>query len=359
VVKDFGGKFALGVSLEGPQATIGGRGFSNVTTTNVGSASVTTAGNTFINAPGSGGGLFNFVDTSGYSVNKTPDVIVKAAVDPGYGHYELLGIFSTFRNRVYPCGVVGSNFNDTNPPAVTQTLSCPLNPANLTPSSLGAYNDTVYGGGAGVSARLPLFAKKLDFAVKGVAGDGIGRYGSAQLADLTFRPDGTTAMIRTAHGIGQLEFHPNPKLDAYLYYGAEYAMRAAYRGYNIITITKTPAIPPTPTSPAIPATTTTTIKVGQFGGYGSPFANNSGCSTENPPANQLTPSGGGTCAGDPRMISEATFGFWYKFYQGPKGGLRWGAQYSYFSKNGYSGASGIQPHAVDNMVWTSFRYYLP
>ena len=143
-------------------------------------------------------------------------------------------------------------------------------------------------------------------------------------------------MIRTAHGIGQLEFHPNPKLDAYLYYGAEYAMRAAYRGYNIITITKTPAIPPTPTSPAIPATTTTTIKVGQFGGYGSPFANNSGCSTENPPANQLTPSGGGTCAGDTRIITEATFGFWHKFYQGPKGGLRWGAQYSYFSKNGYS-----------------------
>ena len=359
VVKDFGGKLAFGVSLEGPQATIGGRGFSQVTTTNVGSASVITTGNTFINAPGSGGGLFNFVDTSGYSVNKTPDVIVKAAVDPGFGHYEVLGIFSTFRNRVYPCGVVGSNAFDTNPPAVTQTLSCPLDPANLNPNSLGAYNDTVYGGGAGVSARLPLFAKKLDFAVKGVAGDGIGRYGSAQLADLTFRPDGTPVMIRTAHGLGQLEFHPSPKLDVFLYYGAEYAMRAAYQGYTTITITKTPAIPPTATSPAIPATTTTTFKIRQFGGYGSPFANNSGCSTENPPANQLTPSGGGSCAGDTRIISEATFGFWHKFYQGPKGGLRWGLQYSYFSKNGYSGANGIQPHAVDNMVWTSFRYYLP
>ena len=361
LVKDFGGKLAFGVSLEGPQATIGGRGFSLITTTTVGSASVATTGNTFINAPGSGGGLFNFVDTAGYSINKAPDVIVKAAVDPGYGHYEVLGIFSTFRNRVFPCGVVGTNSTDTNPSATPTTLTCapdPTNP-NPTPSSLGAYNDTVYGGGGGVSARLPLFAKKLDFAVKGVAGDGIGRYGSAQLADLTFRPDGTTAMIRAAHGIGQLEFHPNPRLDVYVYYGAEYAMRAAYRGYNSITITKTPAIPPTATSPAIPATTTTTFKTNQFGGYGSPFANNSGCSTENPPANQLTPSGGGTCAGDTRIITEATFGFWHRFYQGPKGGLRWGAQYSYFSKNGYSGANGIQPHAVDNMVWTSFRYYLP
>ena len=361
VVKDFGSKLAFGVSLEGPQATIGGRGFSLITTTTVGSASVATAGNTFINAPGSGGGLFNFVDTSGYSINKTPDVIVKAAVDPGYGHYEVLGIFSTFRNRVFPCGVVGTNSTDTNPPATPTTLTCAPDPTNPTPtpSSLGAYNDTVYGGGGGVSARLPLFAKKLDFAVKGVAGDGIGRYGSSQLADLTFRPDGTTAMIRAAHGLGELEFHPNPRLDVYIYYGAEYAMRAAYRGYNSITVTKTPAIPPTATSPAIPATITTAFKTNQFGGYGSPFANNNGCSTENPPANQLTPSGGGTCAGDTRFITEATFGFWHKFYQGPKGGLRWGAQYSYFSKNGYSGANGIQPHAVDNMVWTSFRYYLP
>jgi hypothetical protein len=361
VVKDFGGKLAFGVSLEGPQATIGGRGFSQVTTTTVGTASVTTTGNTFINAPGSGGGLLNFVDTAGYSVNKAPDVIVKAAVDPGYGHYEVLGIFSMFRNRVYPCGVVGTNAADSNPPALPSTLTCAPDPSNPnpTPSSLGAFNDTVYGGGAGVSARLPLFAKKLDFAVKSVAGDGIGRYGSAQLPDLTFRPDGTEAMIRAAHALGELEFHPNPKLDVYLYYGVEYAMRAAYRGYNTVTITKTPAIPPTATGPAIPATITTTFKANQFGGYGSPFANNSGCSTENPPANQLTPSGGGTCAGDTRIISEATFGFWYKFYQGPKGGLRWGLQYSYFSKNGYSGANGFQPHAVDNMVWSSFRYYLP
>ena len=35
VVKDFGGKFALGLAVEGPQATIGGRGFSSVSTTNL------------------------------------------------------------------------------------------------------------------------------------------------------------------------------------------------------------------------------------------------------------------------------------------------------------------------------------
>ncbi len=103
----------------------------------------------------------------------------------------------------------------------------------------------------------------------------------------------------------------------------------------------------------------------QFGGYGSEFANNSGCSTENPPANQSTPSGGGTCAGDTRVIWEATLGFWHKLYQGPKGGLRWSLQYSYFTKgawsgnNGVAGAPGNSPKATNNMVWTALRYYLP
>jgi hypothetical protein len=364
VVKDFGGKFALGVSVEGPQATIGGRGFSLVTTTTVGTASVATTGNTFLNAPGNGGGLYNFVDTSGYSVNKTPDILIKAAADPGYGHYELFGIISTFRNRAYPCGVVGTNANDTAPPTTTTTIPCSIN-GSTSPSSIGAFNDTRTGGGFGANLRLPLFAKKLEFAAQGVAGDGVGRYGSAQLADLTFRPDGTQALIRTAHGLGELVYHATPKLDIYADFGGEYAWRAAYQEYNSITVTKTPAIPATATTPAIPATTTTTFKLNQFGGYGSPFANNSGCSTENPPSNQLTPSGGGTCAGDTRIIMQGTLGFWHRLYQGPKGGLRWGLQYSYFAKSGWSGnngvptAVGISPKAVDNMVWTSFRYYLP
>jgi hypothetical protein len=62
---------------------------------------------------------------------------------------------------------------------------------------------------------------------------------------------------------------------------------------------------------------------------------------------------------------EGTLGFWHKFYQGPKGGFRWGIQYSYVTKSGWSGnngvagALGISPKAVDNMVWTSFRYYIP
>jgi hypothetical protein len=373
VVKSFGDKFALAVALEGPQATIGGRGFSNVTTINNGAApsvivptggTTSISGNTFLDAIGAGGGLFNFSDATGYTINKSPDIIIKAALDPGFGHYELFGIISVFRNRIYPCGVVGTNAGDTAPPATPTEITCGST-APTTVSSFGAFNDTRTGGGLGASARWTADQKKIELGLKAVGGDGIGRYGSAQLADLTLRPDGSESLIRTVHGLGALELHPTPHFDLYAYYGAEYAFRAAYTGYDSITKTITAAIPATATTVAIPSTTTTKISTTGIGGYGSPFANNSGCSIENPPINQLDPSAGGTCAGDTKFIWEGTLGFWHKIYNGPKGGLRWGIQYSYFSRTGWSGnnnvltAPGTAPKAVDNMVWTSLRYYIP
>jgi hypothetical protein len=359
VVKDFGGKFALGVSAEGPQSTFSGRGFSTVT-----SATGATTQNFFINAPGQSGGLFNAFDPTGYTVNKAPDFIFKATADPGWGHYELFGIVSTFRNRIYPCAVVSpaaSNASGTvilNGPALAgNSGTC----TNTSPSAIGAFNDSRSGGGFGASALVPLFAKKVDFGIKGVAGDGIGRYGSAQLADLTFRPDGTQALIRTAHGLARVEFHATPKLDIYAYYGGEYAWRAAYAGYMTDAIT-TALVDCAGTAgcPASGLQTITTHKTSNsaFGGFGGPTANNLTCGVEAPPSGSSAP-GSGACAGDIRFIQEGTLGFWHKFYQGPKGRVQWGIQYSYVTKSGWSGASGIQPKAVDNMVWTSFRYYIP
>jgi hypothetical protein len=110
------------------------------------------------------------------------------------------------------------------------------------------------------------------------------------------------------------------------------------------------------------ATTTTSITLNQFGGYGNFNANNSGCSKEGVPLNQFNPSSGSACAGDIRLIQEATLGFWHKPYAGPKGRIQWGIQYSYIAKVGWSGTGGganVSPKAVDNMLWTSFRYYIP
>jgi hypothetical protein len=221
-----------------------------------------------------------------------------------------------------------------------------------------------------------VLGKKVDVGLSGLYGDGVGRYASAQLADVTLRPDGTAALIHNASWLGSLEFHLNPKWDIYGYVGGEYAGRAGYVGYQTVAGTSA-TVPVTlnlttagggtpPTSLLYPETQTSwRVVTTGIGGYGSKYANNSGCSTELPPAGTGAPSAGSNCAGDARYLSQATIGFWNKLYQGEKGRVQWGIQYSYFYKNTWSGSNGltgtttISPHAVNNMVWTSFRYYLP
>ena len=355
----FDNKFAVGISIEGPQTTVGGRGFSTFT-----NATGVTSQNFFLNAPGNSGGLYNAFDPTGYTANKAPDLVAKITADPGWGHYELFGLISTFRDRVYPCAAVSPKASTATTILVGAPLSCGAAPTATAPSAAGAFNDSQIGGGIGASATVPLVPKKVDIGLKVVAGDGIGRFGSAQIPDVTARPTGTLALIRTGHAMARLEFHPNAKLDLYAYVGDEYGARAAYKGYSSVRLATN-----TLTGPAFgaPVTTTTTVTTSTsgIGGYGSPFANNSGCSTEVAPVNQNTPGTGGTCAGDTRNIIEGTAGFWYKFYNGSKGRLQWGMQYAYFTKSAWSGnnnvpaAFTIDPKAVDNMVWTSFRYYLP
>src|SRR5215831_19019773 len=358
VVKSFSDKVALGFSIEGPQTIIGGRGFSTFT-----SATGTVSQNFWLNAPGASGGLENAFDPTGYTPNQAPDFIVKAAFDPGWGHYEVFGIVSEFRNRIYPCAVVSPKASTGTPGTagsvtlVGPALSCTQAPAATAPTAVGAFNDSRTGGGAGASALVPL-SKKIDAGVKFTAGSGIGRYGSAQLPDATARPDGTLALLKSAQWLGRVELHPTPKIDLYAYFGQEYVNRAAYTGYLSVKFATTTLTGAAPGAPVGTATTVTTSKTG-IGGYGSPLANNSGCSTEIAPAGTGTPGTGGTCAGDIRAISEATVGFWHKVYNGPKGGVRWGIQYSYLTKSGWSGLNDIAPKAVDNMLFTSLRYYIP
>jgi hypothetical protein len=324
-------KFAVGMSIEGPQTTFGGRGSNN---------------NFFFNTPGAGGGLYNFADTSGYTANKSPDFLVKATYDPGWGHYEIVGIVSPFRDRVYPCGAQ---------PLIVANL--PAGCGGSLTSTFGAFNDSTVGGGIGATARLPFAQKKIEFMAHFQGGDGIGRYSTAQLADVTARPNGTLAPIRSAAWLGEVELHPNPKLDIFAYYGGEYAARTAYTFPNPANGNPVPV------------------------GYGSPLFNNSGCTTEGfptsgagnpvfpPGATPGSPASSGTCNGDIHHIVEGTLGFWHKIYNGPKGRLQWGVTYSYLEKFAWSGnafnitngVAGVsqRPKATENMVFTSFRYYLP
>lgn len=298
ITKDFADKVWLGFSVEDPQITFAAHGNPS---------------NFFIGAPGTSGGLFN--PTANYSFNSAPDLIFKAAFEPGIGHYEIFGIVSQFRDRIYPCATTGT------------TTVCN---GTVGPSAAGAFNDNRTGGGIGANARWTLAEKKVVFGVHFLGGDGVGRYGTAGLADATARPNGTLALLRNYQALGTLEYHGN-KVDIYLNGGGEYASRAAYLDSK-----------------------------GKPVGYGSPLFKNTGCFTEPIPGgtNGFTPGSLSNCTGDTRNIIEGTLGLWYRIYQGPKGRLQLGPQYSYVVRNTWAGTGG-EPHGIDNMFFTSFRYYLP
>lgn len=325
VVKNFNNKVWFGASVENSQETI--------TTHN-------NAANFLVGSAGAGGGLYNSGITTctstvnsttgavsttcspaaNYSFNPAPDVIAKIAFEPGFGHYEVFGIYSRFRDRVFPCE------NVTTAAPCTGTTG---------PSPILAYNASKDGGGFGANARWALFKKnnnRLDFGLHALYGSGVARYGTGGLADASITNLGTVHLIRSSQGLATLEWH-TPKLDIYLNAGAEYDSRTAT--YDPI--------------------------LKKAVGYGSSQFSNSGCFTETGPVNNsgFLPGGLSSCTADTRVLIEGTAGFWYRFYNGPHGRLQFGPQYSYVTRNAWSGASGFEPHGIDGMVFGSFRYYLP
>jgi hypothetical protein len=127
-----------------------------------------------------------------------------------------------------------------------------------------------------------------------------------------------------------------------------------------------------PTSPFQPP-------VGQpiIGGYGAPTNIVFGCNIEAAPTQTSTgdvPTSPGVsqgCVADNRDLQEGTIGYWFRFYKGPKGTMQQGLQYSYLERQTWQGvglaanpvagtlAIPGSPKAIDNMIFTSFRYYLP
>jgi len=306
LTKTFNDKVAIGFALENPQATLTSHG---------------NASNYLVGQAGDGKS-YNSLSTYGF--NPAPDIIAKIAFDPGFGHYEIFGLVDRFTGRIFPCAELAPGVTTCN--GVTGA------------SAAGAYNASKEGGGFGASGRW-VFAKHVTFGLKGFGGSGVGRYAPAGLSDASINADGTIHLIKNLHGLGTLEFQTK-KLMIYSYGGVEYAARS----WDVDS-----------TNPAKP------VEVG----YGNPFFNNSGCYTEAAPGSGgFTPGTLSGCTGDTRAVIEGTFGFWYKFYSGPKGSFRYGTQYSYVSRNTWSGnnagkTGGLQPGGLDSMVFTSFRYYLP
>lgn len=315
IAKSFNNKAWFALSVENPQATL--------TTHNNGD-------NFLLGSAGASGGLFNAAATSAganianYSFNPSPDVIAKVAFEPGFGHYEVFGVYSRFRDRVFPCGEVAGS-----------TALCGVSTV-AGPNALGASNASKNGGGIGANARWSFDNKHLDFGLHAFGGSGVGRYGTGGLPDASIHANGTLDLIKSYQALGTLEWH-GPKLDVYMNAGAEYAGRAS--DFDPIS--------------------------GKNVGYGSPLFSNSGCFTEIAPTvnNGFTPAGLASCTADTRVLIEGTFGIWFKPYDGSRekvnrGRIQWGPQFSYVDRNTWSGVGG-EPHGLDGMIFTSFRYYLP
>lgn len=287
VTKEWNKKFAVGVALENAQALPGG---SNPT-------------NQFLGAPGDGGGLYN--STANYSYNLAPDIIAKMAYD-GWGHWELFGIARFFNNRIYPNAA--------------------------TSSTVGAYNDKVAAAGIGGGFRVPMAQKRVTLGLKGLYGEGVGRYGDSGIADLTFDKAGTIKPLHAFSALATFEVKATDRLSFWSNYGGDYVGRD--------------------------------IQNGDTSGYGLYSADMSGCKTEGLPGGAYAPAGTGTCKGNTKDVQEFSVGYWYNIYKGGKGNLRYGLQYSWFNRNLWSGKGGpLNPNGgangTDNGIWTSFRYYLP
>ena len=277
LTKDFDKQLWLAVSLENPQTTFytGANAFPKDVVLTYNSAA---------------GAEFNSVNT--LSLNRIPDAVAKIAYEPVIGgrtiHLEALGLYRSFYERL--------NYS----------------------------NQSAGGGGFGAGLNVPLLPDLLEFRVSALAGKGIGRYGSAQLTDVTFDAAGNIRPMSEIQALAGLTLHATPALDVYLFAGQE---KESAQPYDL-----------------------TAGGVVTAYGYGNPLYSNSGCVSE-------TAKGG--CVGNTRLIEQGTLGFWHKPYIGNYGKIQWGLQYSRTERKAFSGsgALNIAPVADDNMVFASFRYY--
>ncbi len=182
----------LGLSVESPQAILGG---------------ITAPGFVTATEPAGSGGLFNSANS--YTTDYAPDVIAKAAFDPGWGHYEAFGITRFFHDYIL-AGQSGL------------------------PAGTVAGDHSAVGFGGGTAAILPICPGKLDFQANFMAGQGIGRYGSCQLPDFAFTSTGEIKPLTEYTALVGVVAHPEKTWDIYAYGGYEGVQRANYA--NLTTV---------------------------------------------------------------------------------------------------------------------------
>jgi hypothetical protein len=290
-----------------------------------------------------------------YSFNVMPDIIVKAAFDPSFGHFELFGIGRYAHETVYPGETTNGNLYGGLKDIVTGATVAPA----LT--TAGSYNNSIALGGLGASGRVTLLSNRLTLGLKGLYGPGVGRYGDSTLSDVTSAASGEFSPLHNLSALSTVEIAATPRLTLYLNYGGDYASRNSGFGSTL-------------GAPTATKNATTGVWGGHWAapavapvGYGSYYLSNSACLTNSAPGFSGSSTGyypGGSCGAQTKDVQEITAGYWYDFYKGDYGRLRQGIQYAYAVRQSWTGLpvsspNGVGAKGVDNMFWTSFRYYLP
>jgi hypothetical protein len=305
-------QYWLALSIENPQTVYANTslpsdlGTLNITNPGIGalgtgsnSGTTVVSGVTVTSTTGKGGKITDTVTTTtasvasqaAYSNNFAPDVIAKATADYDLAHLEAYALGRVFNDRLSQTGTGQSN--------------------------------TQLGGGAGAAALIHAIPKLLDIQVSGLAGDGIGRYGTSQLPDATIGPTGRPVPLREWMALAGVISHPTPQLDLYAFLGTEQTSAAYFDTYSKGVVTKAY-------------------------GFGNPLYPNTSCAVE------LGSSA--DCTGTTKAVVQGTAGLWYKFLKGRYGTMQFGAQYSYTRRFAFQGVGGA-PQTDENIVMLSFRYY--
>jgi hypothetical protein len=272
------------------------------------SATDLVTGNTTINgAPAASTPAANFNSVNTFSLNHAPDVVGKIAFEPAFGdahplHIEAFGLWRDFYDQI---SVASGN-----------ALGLPV----------GVHTTDTSGGGFGGSVTATVWPKVLDLQASVMTGDGIGRYGSAQLADATLKPNGTVTPIPETMFLAGGTFHATPQWDFYVFGGEE-------RENSDI-------------SKALNKASGGVLTAYGFGDLSNGNFTAAGCNTV-----------GGSCSATVRQVDQITAGLWDKAFTGPYGQIRIGLQYSHTWLTGFAGPNGYTPTTSDDMVFTSFRYY--
>jgi hypothetical protein len=301
-VQEFGPGVSLGVSVEAPAAIV--------------AASTATApnglGGTFASGGLVNGLVVNFNNPGGtfltgatITTDQAPDIIEKAAFDPGWGHYEIYGLQRFFTDNVLSCNFV---------PCVAGSTTLVGSPSSK----------TAFGAGVGGSMLLPLIPKYLEFTGSILYGQGVGRYAAGQLPDVTIAIDGSLTPLTGLSAMVGLIGHPWEGLDVYAYAGLEQVDGNFFAvGPNLF-------------------------------GFGNPGFSNAGCTFATPSSFAgATPA---NCIANNRRLSDLTVGFWQNVYKGDYGRVAFGAQYEYIKRESFDGVGGAVS-TDDNIVYTSLRYY--